>query len=103
MKPRAPAASAAPIVARSCVAESTTIGRRGKLRRSSARRSSPCAPGQREVEQHQRAIRVTRKQRERLVAIHGGQDAEVGLEVGQHLRERMHDQRMIVDDEYLPA
>ena len=71
MKPRAPAASAAPTVARSCVAESTTIGSRGMLAAQLGEQVEPVRAGQREVEQHERAVRMPREHRERLVAIAG--------------------------------
>ena len=101
MKPRAPAASAAPIVARSCVADSTTIGRRGKSRSQLREQVEAVRAGQREVEQHQRAVRVAREHRQRLVAVGRAQHLEIGVEVGQHLRQRVQDQRMVVDHEYL--
>ena len=101
MKPRAPAASAAPIVTRSCVADSTTIGSRGKSRRSSREQFEPVRAGQREVEQHERAVRVTRERGERLAAVGGAEQLEVVVELGQHLRQRVQDQRMIVDHQYL--
>ena len=54
---------------------------------------------QREVEQHQRDVRMPREHRERLVAIAGALDRQRGIEVRQHLGQRVQDQRMVVHHE----
>lgn len=80
--------------------DSTTIGRRGRVRHLGEKIEAVRA-GEREVEQHERAIGMARHLRERLVAMRGGEEVDIAGEVGKHLAQRVHDQRMVVDDEQL--
>ena len=56
-------------------------------------------PGQREIEQHQRAVGMAREQPLGFLAVARGEDREARLELRQHLAQRLQDQRMVVDDE----
>ena len=101
MNPCAPAPSAAITVAWSCVAESTTTGTPRIVELQVAEEIQPARTGQREVEQHQRHLR--------LVVEHGGGFRGIGrtqhfdgrVDLRQQLRERIDDQRVIVDHENL--
>ena len=56
---------------------------------------------QRQIEQHERAIRMPRKRGQRLLAIDRCQHIERAMEMRKRMCERLLDQRVIVDDQYL--
>ena len=92
---------AEPTVARSWVADSTTIGRRGIIAAQLREEIESVRPRQRQIEQHQRAIRMPCKRGQRLLAIDRCQHIERAMEMRKRMCERLLDQRVIVDDQYL--
>ena len=104
MKPCAPAPSAAITVARSCVAESTTIGTPGIVELEIGEKIESARARQREIEQHERDVGLvvehvaSPRPRSRAAST-----SMSGVELRQELRERIEDQRVIVDHENLHA